>query len=1201
VAIQQAVARHNAGTGDRQFTVRVGLHIGEPIREEADYFGMSVVIAKRLCDRAEGGVIMASKLVADLVGTRGGFVFDDVGLLALKGISDEIAACTVGWKLDNRRPLPAALVALQESSFVGRDAELAQLEAAFNRARAGARDVVLIAGEPGIGKTTLAVRLASAAGEQGAVVLFGRCDEESLVPFQPFVEAVAHYLEATPVEELRRHLGGQGADLALLVPTVARRLPELAGVQRSGAETERYRLFEAVSSLFDAIGADTPIVLVLDDLHWADRPTLQLLTHVIRKVTTAPLLIVGTYRDTDLVRTHPMAETLVELRRANLVERVALRGLSRDDVIAMVSGGGAPTAADSALGGALWHETEGSPLFLREILRHLAETGATIRSDEGRWVATRRIEQLGIPEGVKEVIGRRLTRLSDDSNAALRAGSVLGREFRLEVLEKVTDLGTDALLDALDEATAAGVVEEVAGGVGRWNFTHALVREALYDELSLTRRVRFHQRVAEAIELLHPDADGPHLAELAFHFAQAAVAAGPQKAIDYGYRAGEYALRLAGYEEAARHFGVALEVAEDAGLPREVRADLLLAQGEAELRAGDPRPARATFERVVALVGEADPDRLARAALGYAGARIRVFWADIAAGNARIVELLELALASLPEADTIRRAEVLGALGQELHWWMGTEERRERLSAEAIAMARRLGDPETIAYVLCARNLAMAGTVDPREWLANADEAVELAVALGDPLLFANTTAHQFFAALMLGDGPLLSKHLATASAAFTDLKDPSGWLLTTSSYGTLAVTEGRFEEGERLIGEGFRVAQQAGDPNAFTGYGSSICLTRLWQGRVAEVTSVAEAFLSFLPGAAGVDHAIMAAIYSQLDMREKAQAHLDQLDPSDRASLPRNGFWLGALQILARAAFLLDDVEKAEVVGGLLEPHAGLNALVGINPIGSVDLGRALVATTCGRYDEAECHFESALASNRSNGWQVIVIETLVHYADMLLRRGRNGDRDRANVMLDDVISGSTEIGMAWHLAHAEEIRSRVDAAGPAVAPSRQVVTRRQRARARIVSMGRAAVAAWTGGRSDGDLVRRFSVPLAQRALFGAVARGFQPAMAFGFEGDITFDLRPSDDDGDPAAGDWWTIEVRGRKATSRQGDSDGAHVVIHAGIADFLRVAAGELHPVKALLDNAVEVEGDIMLAARLPDMFGAVEPLESAGRPG
>src|SRR5581483_10816737 len=219
----------------------------------------------------------------------------------------------------------------------------------------------------------------------------------------------------------------------------------------------------------------------------------------------------------------------------------------------------------------------------------------------------------------------------------------------------------------------------------------------------------------------------------------------------------------------------------------------------------------------------------------------------------------------------------------------------------------------------------------------------------------------------------------------------------------------------------------------------------------------------------------------------------------------------------------------------------AGLNALVGVNPVGSVDLGRALVATTCGRYDEAEAYFDAAVASNRRNGWRVLEIENLVHYADMLLRRGEGQDRERALGILDEVIAASGDLGMAWHRTHAEELRVRAGAgtAAGSAAPAVTVVTRRQRAKARIVSMGRAAAAGWTGGRSDGDLVRRFSVPLAQRALFGAVARGFQPTMAFGFKGDITFDLRPPDDDGDPAAGDWWTIEVHGRKATARTGGS--------------------------------------------------------------
>ena len=255
----------------------------------------------------------------------------------------------------------------------------------------------------------------------------------------------------------------------------------------------------------------------------------------------------------------------------------------------------APDAADVALAGALWRETEGSPLFLREILRHLAETGAVVRDDDGRYRALRRIDQLGIPEGVREVIGRRLTRLSGRPNTALRCGSVIGREVRLDVLERVTDLGADALLDAFDEAVAAGVVAESPSGRSRRAFTHALVRQALYDGLSLTRQVRLHRRVGEALEAIHGGADSPHLAQLAFHFSQAAVAGTASKAIDYARRAGDHAITLAAYEEAARHCAMAYETADGASATSGVLADLRLAQGDADGAPAAPQVARPTF------------------------------------------------------------------------------------------------------------------------------------------------------------------------------------------------------------------------------------------------------------------------------------------------------------------------------------------------------------------------------------------------------------------------------------------------------------------------------------------------------------------------------------------------------------------------------------------------------------------------------
>ena len=500
-AMQKAVSRYNRRAAERM-SVRVGVHVGEPIVDESDYFGTPVVVAKRLCDRAEGGQVLVSDLVRALVGGHGALGFRHLEPLSLKGSAEPMMASELIWDMTTpgeHPPLPTALVGPPEG-FVGRDGELAELRRALRTASSGRCRVVFIAGEPGIGKTTLASQVAAEAHAGGALVLFGRCDEESLVAYQPIIEALTSYLGLGSERDLADRLGGYAADLALLLPVLNARIPGLPGP--TGAANERWRLFEAFAGLLAHIAAEVTLVLVLDDLHWADRPTLQLLQHAIRKLTDARLLILGTYRDTDLARTHPMADTLADLRRAGMVERLALRGLAEDDVLRMVASTEEPLPAELELATALWSETEGSPLFVREILRHLEETEAVIRTDGG-WRPQRRIDQLGIPDGVREVIGRRLNRLSDEANAVLHVGAVLGREFDLDVLERVSGMSTDALLDAVDDACASGILSEAPGGVGRYSFTHALVRRALYDELSLSRRVRLDRRVGEALDELH--------------------------------------------------------------------------------------------------------------------------------------------------------------------------------------------------------------------------------------------------------------------------------------------------------------------------------------------------------------------------------------------------------------------------------------------------------------------------------------------------------------------------------------------------------------------------------------------------------------------------------------------------------------------------------------------------------------------------
>jgi tetratricopeptide (TPR) repeat protein/predicted Ser/Thr protein kinase len=473
-------------------------------------------------------------------------------------------------------PSPLVSTLPDATAFVGRDSEIGQMTRAWDRARAGGRCLLLLAGEPGIGKTRLAMEFARHCAAQHATVLAGRSDEEALVPYQPFAEALTWFARVCPERELRAILNGidDRAELGRIVLELTRRIPELRTVLKSGAEGERHRLFDAIDALFAAASSVHPIVLVLDDVHWADQPTLLLLKHLMRSTRTAALCIVATYRDSELRRTHPLAEILADLRRDESVARLSLRGLTATDVQGL-----APSIAGQAvppqLAEIVVEGAGGNPFFIGEVLRHWRETDAFAH-------ATDHIS-LGLPEGVKEVIGRRLSRLSDECNRALALAAVIGREFDVELLIALGDLPEDRLLDAIDEAVRAQLIAEAAGGRGRLTFRHALIRETLYGELLSARRIRLHRRVAEAIEEGTRGRANPPLADLAYHFSQSASAGTANKAVEYAMRAGDRAAELLAYEEAARMYDLALQSVEFADAPDLVarRVDLHIRRARA--------------------------------------------------------------------------------------------------------------------------------------------------------------------------------------------------------------------------------------------------------------------------------------------------------------------------------------------------------------------------------------------------------------------------------------------------------------------------------------------------------------------------------------------------------------------------------------------------------------------------------------------
>ena len=725
VAIQRAVAE-DSRSGDAPMAVRVGLHAGEPIGEGDDYFGTPVVVAQRLCARARGAQILASALVQGLVANRDGCSFRPLGGLALKGFTDPVAACEVVWEEAPETVLPLPLPLERESSaFVARTEELHRLDAAWEDARAGRRQLVLVAGEPGIGKTRLTaefVKRTHAGG--GAAVLFGRCDEGMGVPYQPFVEALGLYLRQATTPTLGRLAG----ELVRLVPEIPQRVADLPPPIRSDPETERYRLFDAVAAWLSAVSAECPVVLVLDDLHWASRPTLSLLGHLFRSGEPLRLLIVATHRDTDSDVTADLTDALADLMREPGIDRIRLDGLDEAGVAAYLEARAHHELDDAgrALAATVHAGTAGNPFFVSQVMRHLAETEAIVRR-EGRWTSETPVSALGVPEGVRDVIAQRLGRLPAETGDLLGLASVIGDRVELDVLVRAWAEPEVATLRALDPATTARLITETGDAAVEYRFVHALVRATLYDRLPRSRRTEYHLRAAQAIEAAHGARLDDDLPALAHHYARAGRDQRPA-AIDCATRAGDRALAQQASDEAVSWYGQALDLFTAAGIADDAqRCDLLISFGEAQRRTGDPAH-RDTLLTAARLAQELrDAVRLARAAL--ANTRGFSIGGEVDADRA---STLEAALEALGDAEPGLRARLLITLANEVEF-SSDRERRHRLATEALAVARQLEDPEVLGYVLATGYLPSLGLLDVHQLEENVAQLAVVSEQVGDP------------------------------------------------------------------------------------------------------------------------------------------------------------------------------------------------------------------------------------------------------------------------------------------------------------------------------------------------------------------------------------------------------------------------------------------------------------------------------------
>jgi tetratricopeptide (TPR) repeat protein len=664
---------------------------------------------------------------------------------------------------------------------------------------------------------------------------------------------------------------------------------------------------------------------------------------------------------------------------------------------------------DILLARAVYEETEGNPFFVREILRHLTESGGLQRRD-GRWAIPLPVGELGIPESVRDVVGRRLSRLSADTNEVLRVAAVTGPEFELSVVQAACGREEDVLLSAVEEASEARLTIETVPA-SRYRFAHALVRDTLYEGISAARRVALHRRVAEAVEAVHSGALDDYLPALAHHWSRAsAPSADTRRAVDYATRAGHRALSQLANDEAANYYRQALDLldaGEDAGVAH-ARLELLISLGEAQRRAGDPASRQTLLEAVALADAVGDADALARAAL--ANTRGVVWSAGAGKVDAECVAALEAALAAIGGEPSGLRARVLATLGLELVF-ASDRGRRVRLSDESLRIARSLDEPATLAHVLVSRAWTINAPDTLADRLACVAELLRLSQVLDDPLV--KFRAHFLRARITLESGEFDDgkEHLEKARAIVEELGQPTlrymvGWLAVGHVFRT-----GRIDDADRAAQAAFEIGESSGQPDAFPVFLLQRSSIRLEQGRLGTLIPELAEMYTNLPGMPGLA-VLLAAAHCEGNQPEDARRFLEPVAATS-FDLPQDPLWLGFLAFAVEVACYLGEPTWGRALYELLAPYpAQFPVVVGLaRGCTAHYLGK--LAALMGRYDEAEEHFSAAERLVTRLDVPGALAHTQLEWARMLLARRQPGDVERAREFLGQAVATARELGL--------------------------------------------------------------------------------------------------------------------------------------------------------------------------------------------
>jgi tetratricopeptide (TPR) repeat protein len=918
--------------------------------------------------------------------------------------------------------------------FVGRERELAELEAHLAAASAGHGGLVLLGGEPGVGKTRLLDELAARARDRGMVPLWGRCWEEGgAPPYWPWVQVLRAHLRRSDAARVVAELGPQAAVLATLLPELASPSSSPIGGVSSASrnpEHKRFLLFDAVAACLRAASTRDALLVLLDDVHAADRQSLRLLGFLGRELRGTPVLVACAHREAEVRASPPVADALAQAAREGAALHIA--GFPERDVARFVEtrAGVRPSAAVVA---ALHRQTGGNPFFLDEVVHLLGPQG---RLTQPRAKVGGR---LGVPVRIRDAVEHRLEPLSVECRTVLDTASVIGLECTLRQLGTLVRVEPAVLLGHVDEAVGAGIVTAARGAGGRVRFVHALFREALYDGLPAARRVALHADVGRMME---QQADTP-AAELAHHFLEASEGgAHIEGAVEYARRAAAEATARLAYEEAAQLAERALQALDLHDQPDAVlRGELLVDLGEARQRMGALDAARVALQDAVAIARRLDPalcgPLLARASLALAGVGPEVGRVDGA-----LVELLDQALHVLDPADGALRARLLARLASELSY-APVDTRRHELGAQAVAMAERVGDPAALGYALVRRLIVLLepGNAVQRQVLASS--ILDLARRTGDRELAAEGRGWRLFAHLELGDLAGVEQDLDALCQLAEETRHPHYRWLAAMFRAMRALLGARFDDAERLAADALVVGQAHGNPNAMVAYGSQLYVLRWGQGRLEELEPLLDEFVA-RHASAPVWESANANLLAQLGRLDEARR---RFEPACAAFLTmrHDVTWLPHLGLLAEACAAIGDRTRAAVLYDLLRPFAGQHLVTGPGAacLGAAARPAALLAAALERWDEALALLDEALDRNERLGALAWIARTLSDRAGVLMARGAAGDHETAATCIARARALAVRLDLRGVTAAVERLAARLGAEPAATedAPHRQVL----------------------------------------------------------------------------------------------------------------------------------------------------------------